>query len=281
MIEGEYENSGVFVNFYCESNGIGEAFDKIIPLARKEGVSNIKMIETTRIDSLEDFVYPESLVRLSDEVQMYHAFNLFEKKDDEYCFSPPTGVIFDTREGEYEIEQIKEEFVAYAKDENGIFEFELVVDQSNLEHVFFLATKFLNSLDGFWIWITDHWEDSQRELYYNKNFVELEDVINFLEANQINTIENGFIDIVLHSKKGETNLTLNEHKKISLHTESEKVFNDFITKITGLGYKQTEDYYNIEFGYHHWHYRPGKSLDRMSFCDFLIENNFERIGNDR
>ena len=98
-----------------------------------------------------------------------------------------------------------------------------------------------------------------------------------MQANKENTIQNGFIDVVVHSKEGETNLTLNEHKKISLHTKSEEVFNDFIGKVIGLGYKQTREIYDIEFGYHHWHYKPSKAFDRDKFCEFLIERGFEEM----
>ena len=277
LAEGEYENKGVFANFYCKSEGIGEAIELVKPLAKKEGITHLKFIETTRIENLEDFEYPESIINLSDDVIMHQSLNLFDKNEEEYSFTPPIGIIFNTEQGEYEVDNIKEQFVAYAKNENGVFEFELVLDDSNLEHVFYLTTKFLNAIDGFWFWICDHWEDKQRQLFFNRHFFAVEQILDFLQANKENTIQNGFIDVVVHSKEGETNLTLNEHKKISLHTKSEEVFNDFIGKVIGLGYKQTREIYDIEFGYHHWHYKPSKAFDRDKFCEFLIERGFEEM----
>lgn len=279
LVEGEYEDKGVFTNFYCKSKGIGEAIDLVKPLAIKEGIKHPKFIETDRIDNMEGFEYPDKLIKLSESVRMMQGLNLFDLNPNENFFTPPEGIIFSSKEGKYEIEQIKEQFVAYAKNENGIFEFELVVDANNLEHVFFLTTKFLSSIDGFWIWICNHWEEKERQLFVNKNLNELEQILKFLENNSINMIKNGFIDIVLHSKNGETNLTLNEHKKISMHTKSENVFNEFIGKVIGLGYEQTREMYDIEFGYHHWHYKPAKAFDRNEFCKFLLKNEFEEIEN--
>lgn len=279
FLEGEYEGKGAFANFYCKTEGIGEAIDLIKPLAKKEGIYNLKFIETTRIDNLEGFEYPDKIIDLSQQVKMTQALSLYEKKENEYSFTPPNGIIFDTVEGEYDIEKIEECFVAYDKNDLGIFELELVIDENNLEHVFYLTTKFLPEINGFWIWICNHWEDKTRQLFVNKEFTVLDSILGFLKSNTENTIDNGFIDIVIHSIQGETNLTLNEHKKISLHTKSEEIFNDFIGKVIDLGYEQTKDMYNIEFGYHHWHYISGKGYRREDFCNFLLENNFEEMNN--
>lgn len=92
-----------------------------------------------------------------------------------------------------------------------------------------------------------------------------------------NTLENGYLDIVVHSLSGVTNLTLNDHKKIQLHTKDEGVFSDFIGNIIGLGYAQTRDCYSLELGYHHFHYRPVDSLTRTQFKQMLTDNKFELI----
>ena len=274
FVEGNYEDKGFFANFYCISEGIGDSIELIKPLAKKEGFKNLQFIEATRIDNIENFEYPGTVIDLSPTVKMMQSLSLFEKDPNEYSFTPPTGIIFNTLEGEHDMDKIKEQFVAYDKNENEIYKFELVIDANNLEHVFYLATKFLDSIDGFWIWLHAHWEEKPKQLYFNKHFVSVETVVDFCKTNSKNIIENGFIDIVVHSIKGETNLTLNEHKKLSLHTKDEKVFNDFIDKIMGLGYKQTRDMYDIEFGYHHWHYKPANTFSRNEFCKFLVENSF-------
>ncbi len=44
-----------------------------------------------------------------------------------------------------------------------------------------------------------------------------------------------------------------------------------------LGFEQTNDFYNLEFGYHHWHYRPVDSMDRNDFIKHLRQESFELI----
>lgn len=75
----------------------------------------------------------------------------------------------------------------------------------------------------------------------------------------------------------ETNLTLDDHKKIQLHTKDEEVFKHFIGQIKDLGYEQTRDFYNLEFGFQHWHYRLADSLNRTEFIEMLKDNHFEFI----
>ena len=118
---------------------------------------------------------------------------------------------------------------------------------------------------------------TKKELWAAKHFTNKRMVIDFLNKQKKNTIENGYLSIVVHSAKGETNLTLDDHKKIQLHTKDETVFSNFGKNIIDLGYKQTKDFYNLEFGYYHFHYRPADSLTRTEFKQMLIDNQFELI----
>ena len=66
-------------------------------------------------------------------------------------------------------------------------------------------------------------------------------------------------------------------KKIQLHTKDETVFQNFIENVIDLRFEQTRDYYSIEYGYHHWHYRTDESLDKSKFQELLIDEGFEYI----
>ena len=199
---------------------------------------------------------------------MYHS---------ESQFIPPSGIIKGSEDGEYEYELIKDCFVAYGKNENGIFEFELVANKARLVDTFLEAINFLPSVDGFWIYLWNHWDNDKTELWAGKNLDTKESILAFLTSNKLSTLENGYVDCVVHSLKGETNLTLDDHKKIQLHTKDERVFNEFGRKIMALGIGQTHDFYNLEFGYHHWHYRPLGSLSREKFKTLLQEEEFEHL----
>ncbi|WP_336129229.1 hypothetical protein [Mesoflavibacter sp. CH_XMU1422-2] len=278
LLQGTLDNkTGVYSNYYAYGTHCGDCLSKAMETAQNEGVIKPELIETCRLDDLESFELPKDAIEMSSDIFMLPTFNTYELKEEETEFTPPTGIAFGTDENEYETDLIKECFVAYNKNDNGIFEFELVADNSRLIETYFKAIDFLPTTDGFWIYIRDHWENEQTELFAGKDLISKEDIIKFLKLNSESTLKNGFIDIVVHSKKGETNLTLDEHKKIQLHTKDESVFNEFIGKIVGIGFEQTRDYYNIEFGYYHWHYRTDKSLNRTEFKKMLREKNFEQI----
>ncbi len=142
---------------------------------------------------------------------------------------------------------------------------------------FIKTIDFLPTVDSFWIYIQNHWDDAKTELWVAKHFVDKKAVVNFLTSNKTSTLENGLIDCVVHSLAGQTNLTLDDHKKIQLHTKDESLFDHFGKKIMGLGFEQTKDFYNLEFGYHHWHYRPGDSLGRETFKELLKSKGFDYL----
>ena len=133
------------------------------------------------------------------------------------------------------------------------------------------------SVDGFGIYIMNFWDDDLTELWHAKHVIGSQTVKEFLLKQRINTFENGFIEIVVHSVKGDTNLVLESHKKIQLHTKDEEIFNAFSYKIMDLGYKQTRDFYSLEFNFHHFHYRLADSLTRTEFKTMLLNNEFEQI----
>ena len=61
----------------------------------------------------------------------------FPINDPDVGFIPPIGIVKSVYEGEDD-DFIKENFVAYAADENGIFEFELVVTKADLIDTFII-----------------------------------------------------------------------------------------------------------------------------------------------
>lgn len=280
LIQGKIDDqTGAFANFYCYGNHLGESYFKAEKIAKDEGLDSPVLIETCRLDNLEGFEVPEEAIKITSDSYMLPSFSTYPINNDEYEFIPPVGVAFGTDEGEFDTELIKEAFVAYNKNDNGIFEFELVADNSKLISTYYKTIEFLPSVDGFWIYLLDHWDDSTTELWAGKNIVSKEAAVQLLTNNKESTLKNGFVDIVVHSQEGETNLTLNEHKKIQLHTKSESVFQDFIGKVINLGFVKTKDYYSIEHGYYHWHYGPQGSLNKTEFIELLKRNEFEKIEN--
>lgn len=276
LIDGQQDNeTGVVGNFYAYGNHLGDALNKTIKAA--DNFVNYNLTEASYLDNFEIIENNSELVEIAKEVYMRPTTYTFPFNDPDKEFVPPIGIVKSVYEGEYEYDLIKENFVAYSADENGIFEFELVLTKENLIDTFLKTIDFLPSIDGFWIYIKNFWENDLTELWVAKHFTDRQTVKDFLVKHKVDTLENGFLDIVVHSLQGDTNLTLDDHKKVQLHTKDVTVFQNFLDSITDLGYEQTRDFYNLEFGYHHFHYRLANSLTREEFKQLLTDNKFELI----
>ena len=278
LIDGQQDaETGIVGNFYAYGNHLGDALDKTIKSSIEYKFTNHNLTEASLLDNFDVIDNNKELVKIADDVYMRPTTYTFSFDDPDKEFIPPIGIVKSVFEGEYEYDLIKEYFVAYGADENGIFEFELVLTKQNLIDTFIKTIEFLPTIDGFWIYLKNYWESDLTELWVAKHFTDKHTVIDFLKTQKKNTLENGYLDIVVHSMTGETNLTLDDHKKIKLHTKNEGVFNDFIGNIIELGYEQTRDFYNLEFGYHHFHYRLVDSLTRTEFKQMIADNKFELI----
>jgi len=278
LIDGQKDcETGIVGNFYAYGSHLGDALEKVIEASKEYSFSNHNLTEASYLDTFEVIENNSELLEIANKVFMRPTTYTFPFDDPDKEFVPPVGIVKSVYEGEYEYDLIKENFVAYGANENGIFEFELVLTKENLIDTFLKTIDFLPSMDGFWIYIKNFWETGLTELWVAKHFTEKQIVKDFLLSHKIDTLENGYLDIVVHSLSGETNLTLDDHKKIQLHTKDEKVFQNFLENITDLGYEQTREFYNLEFGYHHFHYRLADSLTRENFKQMLTENNFEII----
>lgn len=278
LIDGQQDNeTGIVGNFYAYGNHLGDALEKVIEASKEQSFSNHNLTEASYLDTFETIENNSELVEIADKVFMRPTTYTFPFDDPDNEFVPPIGIVKSVYEGEYEYDLIKEKFVAYGADENGIFELQLVLTKDNLIDTFLKTIDFLPSIDGFWIYLKDFWENNLTELWVAKHFTDREIVKDFLLKHKIDTLENGFLDIVVHSLQGETNLTLDDHKKIQLNTKDETVFRNFLGNITNLGYEQTREFYSLEFGYHHFHYRLAESLTRDNFKKMLTENKFELI----
>lgn len=278
LINGQAdETTGLYGNFYSYGQHLGEALKNTFAAAKQERFSNPNLMEASKLDEFEDIENCEELVQLSNTVYMRQTVHSFPFDDPDKEFQPPVGIVKATGEDEYDYDLIAENFIAYGQDENEIFRLELNVGKANLKDVFLKTINFLPSVDGFWIYIQSHWSKDKTELWVAKHFIEKELVISFLKQQENNTLENGYIKIVVHSLTGQTNLTLDDHKKVQRHTKDEEVFRDFIGQLIDLGYGQTREFYTLEYGFHHWHYRPADSLTRPDFIAMLEQNAFELL----
>ncbi len=278
LIEGEMDaETGIIGNFYAFGEHLGDALGKTIMAPFDFNFSNHNLIEASLLDSFDVIGKENELFEIADHVYMQPSLITFPLNKPNKMFFSPIGIVARIPEDEYEYNLIKENFVTLSANENGILEFELVLEKKNLIDTFIKTIGFLPTIDGCWIYIKSSWESELTELWVAKHFVDKQTVIDFLQQQKKNTLENGYLDIVIHSLKGETNLTLDDHKKIQLHTKDKEIFNNFIGNIIDLGYRQTKVLFDLEVGYRHFHYRPADSLTRTEFKQMLTNHNFEQI----
>lgn len=276
LIDGQQDKeTGIVGNFYAYGHHLGDALQKVIQASLDYSFTNANLTEASLLENFDAIDKNDELVEIADQVYIRPTTYTFPFDDPDKEFIPPIGIVKSVDEGEYDYDLIKEKFVAYGQNENGIFEFELVVAKPNLITLFLKFISLLPTVDGFWIYIKSFWDDDKTELWVAKHFTDKIILIDFLKTQKSNTLENGYLDIVVHSLTGETNLTLDDHKKIQLHTKDEDLLKHFIDQVIDLGYEQTKEFYSLEYGFHHFHYRPVDSLTRTEFKAMLKQNTFE------
>ena len=276
LIDGQQDKeTGIVGNFYAYGHHLGDALQKVIQASLDYSFTNANLTEASLLENFDAIDKNDELVEIADQVYIRPTTYTFPFDDPDKEFIPPIGIVKSVDEGEYDYDLIKERFVAFGQNENGIFELELVVAKPNLITLFLKFISLLPTVDGFWIYIKSFWDDDKTELWVAKHFTDKIILIDFLKTQKSNTLENGYLDIVVHSLTGETNLTLDDHKKIQLHTKDEDLLKHFIDQVIDLGYEQTKEFYSLEYGFHHLHYRPVDSLTRTEFKAMLKQNTFE------
>jgi hypothetical protein len=277
LLEGQYDdNTGVFGNFFAYGTHCGEALHFAFEAARIYNIINPRVVEAERLDIIPDYVLPDDLVVMTDKASMKPNAHTYPLDEDDRQFVPPKGLVKSTNDGEQDYSMIEEGFVAYTKNEQGIFEFELVAGLDRLVETYIQAIQALPGVELFYLYLQEHWENGTEELWASSTISDKDDVMAFLTKYRENTVENGYVKCVVQAESGST-LALDDHKKIQLRTSDENLFNDFGKKMMALGFKQLEALYDLEFGYYHWHYRPFNSVSRHDFVDLLRVERFDRL----
>lgn len=270
------KKTGAYTNFYATGDHLGEALELALKNVDKLDLINCELIEASRLGSIDEFDLSDDTQEIAENLFLKSGLSTYKIKKSETEFISPTGIVKTSDDGEYDFDLIKEHFVAYNKDENGVYSFTMTPDKRNIEKLVFNSLEFIPSVDSLAIFLENDWEnDKETEFWVNEGLVEKQPIIDFIKTNISNTIRNGYVSTVIYCSTGETNLVVDSHKHLKLTTKDLGVFDNFIKQIKGLGFKQTRDFYSLEYGFYHWHYRPYDSLDKSGFRDLLKTNKFE------
>jgi hypothetical protein len=280
LLEGQYDKeTGVFGSFFAYGTHCGEALYFASDAARIHNFINPRAVEAERLDIIPEYVPPDDLVVVTDKASMKPNAHTYPLDVEDKQFVAPKGIVKSTNDGEYDYLLIEDGFVAYAKNEQGIFEFELVAGIDQLIEAYMQAIRVLPRVELFYFYLQEHWENGEEELWASSTISDTDAVLAFLTKYRENTVENGYVKCVVQEGYGST-LTLDDHKKIQFRTSDESLFNEFGKQMVTLGFKQLKTLYNLEFGYYHCHYRPFNSLSRSEFVNLLIAEQFDLVEPD-
>lgn len=273
LVEGIVDaETGTFANFYAYGNHLGEAIANVLAAAAANGFKEPHIIEADMADSA-DLANDGDLVPVNENVYMQKETFSYPIEEGEHEFILPAGIIKAEEEGELDYDLIEEGFAAYDKDKNGLFSSDLVVSEARALSTLFKLIEFLPGVAGLTIVIKKHWEDQKNERWTSSAHTSKELVLDFLEKNTANVLQNGFLDCSVHATSGAT-ITFDEHKKIHFATSDKKTFESYLDTLYKLKFEHIDDLQSIEYGYHHWHYRPANSLSRQEFITMLRTNGF-------
>lgn len=157
MLEGRIDDkTGVFGNFFAYGHHCGEALHFTVLAASGRGFINARPVEAERLDIISNYTPPGDLLKVSEHVSMRPDFHTYPIIEGQLEFVPPVEIVKSTNDGDYDYTLIRDGFVAYGKDEQGIFRFELVAGIESLVRTFIEAILVLPKFDLFSIYVWQH-----------------------------------------------------------------------------------------------------------------------------
>ena len=266
------ETHGVFTTFFARAHHLGEAWDKVREAAITEGIRDPVLLEAGESARLKNKRYEFEYVRLAQSIWRLPVDNLYPLDDPETGFVTPLGVV--PAESNDDL-PLRSNFAIEVVQENR-FMLELAASRDEILPALFKAVRLLPDIVGLGIGIAHHWDDDLNEFWMNKtSFKSAQDVESFLNKERLNTLGNGYLDLVVFARDGDTRLILNEHKILEFDTPDKTLFSRFVAACSSWGFERLEKCVTIEFDHFHWHYRPGASLNRKAFIKFLKTQGFE------
>ena len=270
MIESvEPEHSFIQI-FWTSASHPGEAIQKVLRACASVGIRNAIASE------LDDF-----------DFKSLPASTIYDKKLDvfysksrnyfptEKTFTAPLGIIKSFSNGKYDYDLIREGFYE-RKTRGGIYEVEVVVEKESLFNAFVQLVKRLPSIKVFWIKVAADWEDVGREEFWtNEKLNTVELIADFLKAHWRDTVANGHVALTAYSSVGQTNLLIDTHKTLKVLTKSVTIQRKMSAGLRRLGFEQLSKFHSLEYGYYHWHYRPGRSKSRKRLIAALKKGGFK------
>lgn len=269
MVECVEPEQSFFQVFWTHANHMGEAIETVLSACSHLQIRNAIAYEADCVD-------PDDL---SDEAIHDKNLNVFYNPGRIYfptdeSFIAPVGIIKSGEDGELDYTLIREGFSQTISDE-GIYEVEVVVQREKLFDTFVELVRRLPSIKVFWIRLAPDWEDQNREeIWTNEELNSVELIDSYLKSHWNDTVLNGHVALTVYSTEGATNLSIDTHKLIKVLATSEKIPSEMAAALRTSGYEELQEFYSLEGGYYHWHYRPARSKSRSELVAAIKDDGF-------
>lgn len=265
----EGEETSALCSVWAWATHIGEAVQKMLKCAEKAEIETPFLLEINYYD--EDEV-PETVIT-NDDGDTYIESECYEFPPDG-CYRLPFGVIHTGEEGEFEVEHIEEGY-QIIKDDDGLFEVEVVVDKERILDVYFKSISSLPEIRTFWIKLQDDWDDfGKEEIFVNDNLNSPEKIKKYIIENKSDTFLNGHLTLTTYSDEGQTNLNISDHKMLVLISYDENITESFCELLKKENLTEKEELICIARGFNHFHYRHHNGLDRKELVETLQKQGF-------
>ena len=271
LVDGRMGNDGCIQTYWVSTDYLGVAIESAIEAAKAMKVSNpIACVAIVVEDVPIETVQVKPNVYFPEETHLYP----IEPEDDRLRY--PIGIIPSDNTSHSDPDEIVEAYTVNS-DETP-FCVEVVVDRRRIENVFFQLVEMLPSASALEIRICGHWDDTRKTgIWLSPDWDSPKKVVSYLKRYKYDLLYNGFVEVSVYSRQEKSTLRLDDHKIIEFYSEHTRYLEDFVGNVEQLGFKPRAPFLTIARGFHHFHYRPSNSLDRVALANALEADGFRFV----
>lgn len=269
MIQGEEADDSFYQVYWAHGDHLGDALPRIRAEARDNGVEAPVFVNADPFD-IENL--PDELGDVSGQ-DVFSTGRIYFPRTETFEF--PCGIVPSWVEGPHDPQEIRDGY-AVNRAADGMVKIEVNVSGPKLRPLYYALIREWGDFRVFWYRIhTDYEHSEQGEMMVNETLSTAEAIIDHLEANALDSLDNGLCTLTAYVPEGGTNLNISDHKKIVVLTYDEANAARAIKFLDSHGYEKTEPFLTIDADMHHRHYRPEGSRDRPSLIEHLTAQGFK------
>jgi hypothetical protein len=268
LIEEQTEDEAFVQVYWSYAEHIGEAIEKVLAAARRNGMKDpqAREFDPYDISNLQGDVAPGP-----DSETFWATNRVFF--DPEPLFQLPYGIVGSCIEGEHDLDEIASGFTRN-KDGEGLTTIGVNVTRDSLFQIYSLLVRLRPDYSVFWYILHDHWDDESDRFLVNESLCTPDAILDHLQNNELDALMNGYVTLTAYLDDGATNVNISDHKRVVILTYSDELADHYCLALKGAGYPQMEELAAIDDRIYHWHYRHPDSRTREGLVNYLHSCGF-------